>query len=160
MALNEEMKARMEAAKTSKQDAEALKKKIQAEKDAKAAKVKADILSKQRAAAKKIRPMSGRPIGATGMSAPKAAGQGLSIRSGIPGMQGMGSAAAGSKIISEYTVKKGDTLSQIAKDFYGSGGAQYYKLIQEANKDLIKDVNLIYPGQVFKIPELPANLKK
>ena len=59
-----------------------------------------------------------------------------------------------------YTVKKGDTLSQIAKNYYGSGSQPYWKLIQDANKDLIKDANLIKPGQVFKIPKLPEELKK
>ena len=59
------------------------------------------------------------------------------------------------EIIEEYTVKKGDTLSQIAKKYYGSGSAKYYNLIQSANKDIIKDVNVIKPGQVFKIPALP-----
>ncbi len=68
--------------------------------------------------------------------------------------------AAGAKIIATHRVQKGDTLSQIAKKYYGSGAASYYKLIQSANPDLIKDVNLIYPGQVFKIPELPDELKK
>ena len=66
----------------------------------------------------------------------------------------------GSKIIAEHTVKKGDTLSAIAKRYYGSGAKQYYELIQSANKDLIKDVNLIYPGQVLKIPALTEELKK
>ncbi|OPL17548.1 MAG: hypothetical protein AVO38_00780 [delta proteobacterium ML8_D] len=68
--------------------------------------------------------------------------------------------APGAKIIATHRVKKGDTLSQIAKEHYGSGSAPYYKLIQSANPDLIKDVNLIHPGQVFKIPELPDDLKK
>ena len=71
----------------------------------------------------------------------------------------MGSKAKG-KFIAEYTVKKGDTLSAIAKEYYGSGAKPYYELIQKANPDLIKDVNLIYPDQVFKIPVLPPELKK
>jgi hypothetical protein len=49
-----------------------------------------------------------------------------------------------------HTVKKGDTLWGIAKMYYGSG-AQYTK-IYEANKDKIKNPNLIYVGQVFLIP--------
>ena len=49
-----------------------------------------------------------------------------------------------------YTVKKGDCLWKIAKKYYGSG-AQYTK-IYEANKDKIKNPNLIYPGQVLTIP--------
>lgn len=49
-----------------------------------------------------------------------------------------------------YTVKKGDTLWAIAKAFYGNG-SQFNK-IYEANKDKIKNPNLIYPDQVFLIP--------
>ncbi len=49
-----------------------------------------------------------------------------------------------------YTVKKGDCLWKIAKQMYGNG-AQYNK-IYEANKDKIKNPNLIYAGQVLKIP--------
>lgn len=49
-----------------------------------------------------------------------------------------------------YTVKKGDCLWKIAKKFYGSGAK--YTVIYNANKDKIKNPNLIYPGQVFTIP--------
>lgn len=49
-----------------------------------------------------------------------------------------------------YTIKKGDTLWAIAKKYYGNG-SQYTK-IYNANKDKIKNPNLIYPGQVIKIP--------
>ena len=64
------------------------------------------------------------------------------------------------KFIARHTVKKGDTLGAIAKKYYGSGAKPYYELIQKANPDIIKDVNLIYPDQVFKIPALPPELKK
>jgi nucleoid-associated protein YgaU len=50
-----------------------------------------------------------------------------------------------------YTVVKGDSLSKIAKQFYGN--ANQWKRIYEANKDVIKNPDLIYPGQTFKIPE-------
>ncbi|MGH7512414.1 MAG: LysM peptidoglycan-binding domain-containing protein [Gemmatimonadales bacterium] len=50
-----------------------------------------------------------------------------------------------------YTVVKGDSLSKIAKQFYGN--ASQWKRIYEANKDVIKNPDLIYPGQTFKIPE-------
>ncbi|NND03848.1 MAG: peptidoglycan-binding protein LysM [Acidimicrobiia bacterium] len=49
-----------------------------------------------------------------------------------------------------YTVKKGDTLSQIAKEFYGD--AMRYPEIFEANRPMLKDPDLIYPGQVLRIP--------
>jgi nucleoid-associated protein YgaU len=64
------------------------------------------------------------------------------------------------KIIARYTVKKGDTLSGIAKKYYGHGTRPYWELIQNANRAIIKDANLINPGQVFKIPEAPAGLKE
>ena len=44
----------------------------------------------------------------------------------------------------------GDSLSKIAKQFYGD--ANRWQRIFEANKDKIKDPDLIYPGQVIKIP--------
>ena len=50
-----------------------------------------------------------------------------------------------------YTVVKGDSLSKIAKRFYGN--ANQWKKIYEANKDAIKNPDLIYPGQTFTIPE-------
>lgn len=49
-----------------------------------------------------------------------------------------------------YTVKAGDCLWNIAKKYYGNG-AQYTK-IYNANKDKIKNPNLIYVGQVLTIP--------
>lgn len=49
-----------------------------------------------------------------------------------------------------YTVKKGDTLGAIAKEHLGSAGR--YTEIFEANQPLLKDPNLIYPGQVLRIP--------
>ena len=49
-----------------------------------------------------------------------------------------------------YTVKKGDYLSKIAKEVYGN--ANKYNIIFEANKPMLKDPNLIYPGQVLVIP--------
>ncbi len=50
-----------------------------------------------------------------------------------------------------YTIEKGDTLSAIAKRFYGNANA--YPRIFEANREVIKDANLIYPGQKIRIPK-------
>ncbi|MBM3344421.1 MAG: LysM peptidoglycan-binding domain-containing protein [Betaproteobacteria bacterium] len=49
-----------------------------------------------------------------------------------------------------YEVKPGDTLSKIAKQEYGDANA--YMIIFEANKDILKNPNLIHPGQKLKIP--------
>ncbi len=51
-----------------------------------------------------------------------------------------------------YTVQKGDCLWNIAKKFYGNGSK--YTVIYNANKDKIKNPNLIYPGQVLTIPAI------
>lgn len=49
-----------------------------------------------------------------------------------------------------YTVVKGDCLWNISKKFYGKGSL--YTKIYEANKDKIKNPNLIYPNMVLIIP--------
>ncbi len=54
-----------------------------------------------------------------------------------------------------YTVKSGDSLSKIAKHFYGN--AMLYTKIFEANREVIKNPDLIYPGQKIRIPELETN---
>lgn len=49
-----------------------------------------------------------------------------------------------------HTVVSGDTLSGIAKTYYGSAGK--YMKIFEANRPMLEDPNKIYPGQVLRIP--------
>jgi len=49
-----------------------------------------------------------------------------------------------------YVVVKGDSLSKIAEREYGD--ANKWRTIYDANKDLIKNPDLIYPGQELKIP--------
>lgn len=49
-----------------------------------------------------------------------------------------------------YTVKSGDTLGAIAKEHLGA--ANRYPEIFEANRPMLTDPNLIYPGQVLRIP--------
>lgn len=51
-----------------------------------------------------------------------------------------------------YTVIKGDTLGKIAKQYYGN--AMKYPIIFEANKPMLENPDLIYPGQVLRIPHL------
>lgn len=50
------------------------------------------------------------------------------------------------------TVQPGMTLWAIARDQFGSG--VMYVEVFEANRDRIRDPNLIYPGQVFRLPEV------
>ena len=50
-----------------------------------------------------------------------------------------------------YEIKSGDTLSAIAKTFYGD--ANKYPAIFEANREVIKNADLIYPGQKIRIPK-------
>lgn len=50
-----------------------------------------------------------------------------------------------------YTVKSGDTLSKIAREFYGN--ANKYPVIFEANKPMVSNPDRIYPGQVLRIPK-------
>jgi nucleoid-associated protein YgaU len=59
-------------------------------------------------------------------------------------------APAGEVATRTYTVVKGDSLSKIAKRVYGDG--RRWKELFEANKDTIKNPDLIFPGQVLKIP--------
>lgn len=54
--------------------------------------------------------------------------------------------------VRSYTVKSGDSLSKIAKQFYGD--PMKYKEIFAANQDILKDPNKIFPGQEIKIPNL------
>ena len=49
-----------------------------------------------------------------------------------------------------YVVVKGDSLSAIAKREYGD--AKEWPRIYDANRDTIKDPDLIYPGQTLRLP--------
>jgi nucleoid-associated protein YgaU len=50
----------------------------------------------------------------------------------------------------KHTVKSGESLSKIAKHYYDDANA--YMLIFNANKDILKNPDLIQPGQVLTIP--------
>ncbi|MFC1850790.1 LysM peptidoglycan-binding domain-containing protein [candidate division CSSED10-310 bacterium] len=84
----------------------------------------------------------------------------------IPGMRGQSPAAAPpaqappaptqtapAEGASEfYTIKPGDTLGKIAKEHYGD--AMKYKMIFEANETVIKNPDMIYPGQKIRLPKI------
>ncbi|MGY3266364.1 MULTISPECIES: LysM peptidoglycan-binding domain-containing protein [unclassified Lysobacter] len=67
------------------------------------------------------------------------------VQSGTSAVQGGGSTGE-----QHYTVQKGDTLSHIAKHFYGK--ASHWHAIFEANRGQLDDPDLIRPGQVLVIP--------
>ena len=60
-------------------------------------------------------------------------------------------AAPPAPAIRTYTVVAGDSLSKISKKHYGD--ANQWKKIFEANRDVLKNPDLIHPGQVLKIPD-------
>lgn len=59
-------------------------------------------------------------------------------------------APAATEKVEYYVIKSGDTLSGIAAKYYGKGSL--YPRIFEANREVIKDPDLIYPGQKIRIP--------
>ncbi len=70
------------------------------------------------------------------------------VQSTISSTEQITSATAGEA--QTYTVQKGDTLSHIAKQFYGKAGQ--WNAIFEANRDQLDDPDRIQPGQVLRIP--------
>jgi LysM repeat protein len=73
----------------------------------------------------------------------------LSVDTSLPQPQVAAPAAAGAAART-YTVKAGDTLSKIAKEFYGN--ANEYNKIFEANKDKLSSPDRINVGQELNIP--------
>ncbi|HCQ64443.1 MAG TPA: peptidoglycan-binding protein LysM, partial [Rhodobacteraceae bacterium] len=60
-------------------------------------------------------------------------------------------AAAEGRVLTAVTIQPGNTLWGIADRRYGDG-FQYVKIF-EANREFIRDPNLIYPGQIFTLPK-------
>ena len=59
---------------------------------------------------------------------------------------------AETSVYHRHTVKSGETLSKIAKHYYGN--ASKYQAIFKANSDILKNPDLIYPDQELIIPNL------
>ncbi len=62
--------------------------------------------------------------------------------------------ASGEKIGADdefYVIQKGDSLWKIAEKAYGNGAK--YTAIFEANREVIKDADKIFPGQKIRIPK-------
>ena len=60
--------------------------------------------------------------------------------------------SGGQPTATTYTVKSGDTLSKIAREYLGDANA--YMEIFNANRDQLQDPDKIKPGQVLKIPQM------
>ena len=58
--------------------------------------------------------------------------------------------------VDQVVVQPGNSLWRIARRTYGRGIS--YTTIYEANRDQIRDPDLIYPGQVFELPGLPDTI--
>jgi nucleoid-associated protein YgaU len=69
---------------------------------------------------------------------------------GVTDVENLMSAADGGGESQYYDVESGDTLSAIAKEFYGN--ANKYMAIFEANKPMLSHPDKIYPGQKLRIP--------
>ena len=59
---------------------------------------------------------------------------------------------ADTSVFHRHTVKSGETLGKIAKQYYGN--ASKYQAIFKANSDILKNQDLIYPDQELIIPNL------
>jgi nucleoid-associated protein YgaU len=89
---------------------------------------------------------------------PAARSQAITIASRIAGVRkvvdqmqtGSAAPAAQARGGRTYTVKKGDTLSEIAQRELGA--ASRWKEIFEANRSILKNPDLIMPGQVLTLP--------
>jgi nucleoid-associated protein YgaU len=69
----------------------------------------------------------------------------------VEATQTAGASVGGGSAGRTYTVKPGDSLSKISKEFYGD--ANQYMRIFEANKDKLDDPNKVQAGQELVIPE-------
>jgi nucleoid-associated protein YgaU len=76
------------------------------------------------------------------------------VQSSVSSTEEITASTASDSSQQSYTVEKGDTLSAIAKQFYGKSSA--WRDIFEANRDQIDDPDRIFPGQVLKIPAIDA----
>ncbi|PHR12789.1 MAG: peptidoglycan-binding protein [Aequorivita sp.] len=59
---------------------------------------------------------------------------------------------ADTSVFAHHTVKSGESLSKIAKHYYGN--ANKYNAIYEANKGKLKSADLIHPGDELVIPNI------
>ncbi len=58
------------------------------------------------------------------------------------------------EVLREHTIRAGDTLTALAKEFYGK--PSLWRLIFEANRDVIDDPGDLFEGKILQIPKPPA----
>jgi hypothetical protein len=58
----------------------------------------------------------------------------------------------------QHLVTKGDTLSAITRNNYGTSNGYYFPLIMLASSEVVLDPDLIEPGMLLTIPDLQKNL--
>jgi len=68
----------------------------------------------------------------------------------ISGNEEINEAAPVEENFEKYTVSKNDTLQKISQKFFGT--TKKWTKIYDANRDILKSPNSIYPGQVINIP--------
>jgi nucleoid-associated protein YgaU len=68
-----------------------------------------------------------------------------------PATMTAGASVSGNQSQRRYTVKPGDTLSKISREFYGDPN-QFTKIFN-ANRGILRDPSVISPGQELLIPE-------
>lgn len=67
----------------------------------------------------------------------------------------------GERFLAAHLVGFKDTLSGIAYKYYGKASEPYYRLIYDANQEIIgPNMNLLRAGQTLDIPKLPEELSK
>lgn len=69
-------------------------------------------------------------------------------------------AAEKANTLATYTTTSKDTLGELALKYYGHATEPYWRIIYEANKEVIGDnPNRVRVGSVLKIPVLPSEMK-
>jgi nucleoid-associated protein YgaU len=75
----------------------------------------------------------------------------ISVSQQAPVTMTAGASASGGHVQRRYTVRAGDTLSKISREYYGDPN-QFTKIFN-ANRSVLKDPNSISPGQELVIPD-------
>lgn len=75
--------------------------------------------------------------------------------------QAVAIAAEKAKILTTHSLTSEETLSHLSLKYYGHATEPYWRIIYEANKDVIgPNPNKVRPGLTLNIPVLPDTMKK